>query len=84
MTDDMMIEGVDFDLEMETFASHIMKEAKKTGVKLEEKIKAFEAIQPYHAAREKYRGKTPPGGMNGKPNFKQFKSGVKDPPSKEQ
>ena len=83
MNNEMMADIEDFDSEMEALAVHIMKEAKKSGVKLEEKIKAFEAIQPYHAAREKYKGKTSPGGSNGKPTFGKFKSNVASP-SKEQ
>lgn len=47
---------LDFDAEMEEFACHLLESARKTGVKLEDKIKAFEAVQPYHAAREKYKG----------------------------
>ena len=78
-----MMDIEDFDAEMEALAIHIMKKAKGTDVKLEEKIKAFEAIQPYHAAREKYKGKTASGGSNGKPTFGKFKSNVTSP-SKEQ
>lgn len=86
MTDEMMLEPdvIDFDTEMEKLAVHIMAEAKGKNVKLEDKIKAFEAIQPYHAAREKYKGKAPARGANGKPTFGQFKSRVQDPSTKGQ
>ena len=55
-----MVEDGDFDIALEQFAIHVLKKAQEEGVKLEEKIKVFEALQPYHAAREKYKGK--PGG----------------------
>ncbi len=68
----------DFDAEMEKMAIHMLAEAQKSNVKLEEKVKVFEAIQPYHAAREKYKGKQPGSGPNGNRTFRQFKESVKE------
>lgn len=72
-----MIEDTDFELEMEKMACHLLEEARKSNVKLEEKVKVFEAVQPYHAAREKYKGKQPVR-PNGNRTFSQFKESVKE------
>lgn len=73
-----MIEDTDFDAEMEKMAVHLLSEAQKSNVKLEEKVKVFEAIQPYHAAREKYKGKQPGIRPNGNRTFSQFKESVRE------
>ena len=72
-------EDQDFDDALDAYACHLLTEAQKDGVKLEEKIKVFAAIQPYHAAREKYKGRIPgaPNRTTGK-SFADFKQGVKE------
>lgn len=73
-------DNMDFDDEMDAYACHLLKEAQKEGVKLDEKIKVFAAVQPYHAAREKYKGRVPgvPGARASSASFKDFKAGMKD------
>ena len=73
-----MIEDTDFETEMEKYVCHLLSEAQKANVKLEEKVKVLEAITPYHAAREKYKGKQPGSRPNGNRTFSQFKESVKE------
>jgi len=68
-----LMEETDFDSEMEKMAVHLLTESQKQGVKLEEKIKVFEAVQPYFAARGKY--KATPAPVNGnRRSFRDFKA----------
>lgn len=87
IVDELMIEddegNIDFDDQLEKFAKLIIKEASSSKVKLGEKVKVFNAIQPYHAAREKFRGSKPQK-ANGTGTFGQFRTGMSEGAKQEQ
>lgn len=78
MTD--MEQPPDFYATMSAFAAHVAEEAKKPGVKLHDKVKAFEALANYFAALRKGGGfaNLPTEGNNGaKRTFSSLRNAVK-------